>query len=221
MFVPRAASALVLGLLLAAPAAAKVQSQALRPGATDLGRVKHNLVTMSVHVRPASAGLKLRGMVAESSGGKRNHVFSFFDNAILKSKALPYVVAEDTVEHLVLLDLPPGDYAIRKIDFTSLGDGSANSIVMRHALDRPVRFRVAEDRVSYLGRLLLDISEPKVVDVVVRQNPTSVAPDYEQLAGQVAVDTADAGDEDLPLLKQRYPAVAGHEVPVRPMSIDP
>jgi hypothetical protein len=213
--------ALAVGLLFASPTAAKVQSQALPPGAMDLERVKHNLVAMSVHVRPASAGLKLRGIVADSAGGERTYVFSFFNNLILKSKALPYVVAEDAVEHLVLLDLPPGEYAIRKIDFTSLGDGSANSLVMSHALDRPVRFRVTADKVIYLGRLLLDIGERRVVDVVVRQAPASVAADYEKLEGMVSVGTADAKDEDIALLKQRYPAIAGQMIPHHPMSIDP
>jgi len=178
-------------------------------------------VTLSVHVRPASAGLKLRGMVAECIDAKRNYVFSFFNNAILKSKALPYVVAEDTIEHLVLLDLPPGDYAIRKLELTSLADGSANSIVMSHDLGRPVRFSVTGEKVSYLGRLLLEIGARKVVDIVVSQNPTSVAPDYEKLEGKVTVRTADAKEEDLPLLKQRYTAIAGQEISVRSMSIDP
>jgi hypothetical protein len=183
--------------------------------------VKHELVAMSVRVRPLDARLKLRGIVVESPGKSESYVFSFFHNAILRSKAIPTVVAGDAVEHLVLLDLPPGAYALKSVEFAPLGDAPAQTSVMRHVLAKPVRFHVAEESVIYIGRLLLDIGATRVTDVVVRQSPVSVAPDVEKLAGEVTVGIAAAEDEDLPLLRHRYPALARQDIAVRAMTIGP
>ena len=112
----------VFALLLAnitGCASENLRTQALESGATDLGDIKTPLTLLAVRISPLQANMRIRGLVLRDRKTNQRKVFSFFRNAILRSKSVPYTVENDAVVQSIVLDLPAGEYEFVSISFTS------------------------------------------------------------------------------------------------------
>lgn len=214
-----------LGIALVIAVAAGCSSQSIRPQALqlddrDLASIEHQLVMFTVHIHPASENLKLRGMVARNLDTGQGHSFPFFSNAILKSSAIPYTVDGDRIEHMIFLDLPAGTYEIREFDFAQYADAGGYNSVMRHELEKRVRFQVG-DNATYLGRLVLGIGDIRIVDIIVPQSPVSLVNEINKLAGEITIVIDSAAEEDRLKARQRYRALADQSFDVGAMTFAP
>ena len=166
---------------------------------------------LAVHITTDKTRLKLRGLSVHDAAGELI-VIPFFDNVFLKSKALPLKMSDDFVQQIAVLDLEPGTYTVTKLDLASLNDRGAQSSSWSHTLQEPAMIRVAEQRVSYLGRLTLkrefyvvELGDESAVSVKQAQNTAVFSSEYEAdtawarelyraLEGETIVDTSARGD---------------------------
>ena len=139
----------------------RVKPQALQPSDRDLSSIKNNLVFFAVNIHQRRPTLKLRGMTAKHTGTGELYSFAFFHNVILRSSELPHVIRGNTVEQLVILDLPKGTYAITGFDFFNIYRAAKLS-TLKQKVTRPLLFNVAGGQPSYLGRLDLQIGRSTV-----------------------------------------------------------
>ncbi len=191
----------------------RIQSQALDFADSDLSAVKQRLVMLTIHVEPASMNLKLRNFMVRDSSSDQVFRFSFFDNVILGSKALPHIVGDNAVQHMVFLDLPAGRYVMDDFEFAFLTQESANRSALTKKLTTPVLLEVPAERTVYLGRLSVRLSNLRATGAFGQQ----IRPGDDKTIRIGVFDSADldltptviqAADEDLLKAKSRYKALA-------------
>lgn len=145
----------------------------------------------------------------------------FFANAILGSKALPQVVADGQVQHLVLLDMPPGRYAITSIGLAFL---HPDQPLTQKELEIPIQFEVGADA-TYLGRLGVRLTKlgatglfgdkPAAADGGIRVGV------LDEAYVEWILSIRNEAGEDEQKARQRYPALADRPFTLGLMVIRP
>lgn len=191
-----------------------IKSQALDFADRDLSAVKQRLVLLTIHIEPASMNLKLRNFIVRNPSSGEMFSFAFFNNAILGSKALPHIVGDNAVQHMVFLDLPAGSYVMDDFEFAFLNQESASSTALKKKLATPVLIEIPPERAVYLGRLSVRLSNLRATGAFGQ----AIKPGDDKVIRIGVFDAADldlvatvtqAADEDLLKAKTRYKALAG------------
>ena len=156
--------------------------------------------------------LKLRGFDVRSPSSGEVYAFAFFNNVLLGSKALPHIVGDNAVQHMVFLDLPAGSYVMDDFEFAFLGQEGASRMALRKKLTTPVLLEVPAERTVYLGRLSVRLSNLRATGAFGQQ----IRPGDDKTIRIGVFDSADldltptviqAADEDLLKAKSRYKAL--------------
>ncbi len=202
---------------------AHVEKQALPIGAEDLKSIKEQLVMMSVRIRPATTGLQVNGMLATHVETGKLYNFSFNTGYTIGSaRKQPFTLIDDTVEQLVLLDLPAGTYSVMQV-FFGFAHSASVSDALRHQLERPIQFQISRADVTYLGRLTMNVENLAATDLFgqdIRPSDGTVEVDLlDNVSGDVTVAIAEASAEDIERAKGHYPALTQQNVSIGKMSL--
>ena len=225
-FIAKLLYLLACTVLCAGCAPDRLRTQGLQIGAGSLASVKDPLLVLAVHVAPVQANLKLRGLVVRDLATNEPYVFSFFDNVVLGSRAIPHTIVENSVRQLALLELPRGKYAIAKIDLALRSD--AKSLVFQE-LEAPIDFVVANDRVTYLGRLSIDITgvtvsgltTPTTTYTFPVDSTINIYTTVQNVVAHWSLAVSSAASEDLAIARSRYPALANQDIAQGSMRVRP
>ena len=200
---------------LAACASGNLRTQALKAKDTDLSGIEDNLCLLVVSIRPAYANLQVRGIILEDPAADRRLVFSFFNNAILGSRAVPFTQADDGIEQVLLLDLPAATYTLKEIDFALQSDDGAYTQVMRNDIDERLEFRIPNGQSSYLGNLDIEVTGVTVHgtfgdrEVTFPTDKPVTLYTLTTTTGHLKFAVNDREKTDIASAREQYPALAG------------
>ncbi len=195
-------------------ASENLRTQALESGATDLDNIETPLTLLAIRTSPLQANMKIRGLVLRDRATNQRKVFSFFRNAILRSKSVPYTIEGDAVIQPVILDLPTGEYDLVSVNFTFLKDPGEPS-VLHDELDDNLILTVGEGPFTYAGRLNLEMEKLYLTGLLgTREYTFPLADDVrtyltvENVKADIDYQVSANPAEDIALSIEQYPALA-------------
>lgn len=147
-----------VSVVIAACGSSNLHTQALREDDRGLERIEHGLSMMSVSIRPRYANLQIRGMNLRQAGTGKLQVVSLFNNAILRSRWVPFSEEDDGIRQIILLDLPPGSYQVENLEFALQHDSGAYTPVMQNEFVDSIQVEIPSTGPIYLGNLDIEVT---------------------------------------------------------------
>lgn len=203
-----------LSVVTAACGSSNLHTQALREDDRSLEKIEHELSMMSVSIHPRYANLQIRGVNLRQSSTGKLQVASFFNNAILRSRWVPFSEEDDGIRQILLLDLPPGSYQIEELEFALQHDSGAYTPVMQNEFSDKILLEIPENGPTYLGNLDIEVTGITVNNPPFGTRDVEFPPDkpvtlytLTTTAGHLELRARDEFEKDLASARSRYPAL--------------
>ena len=203
-----------VSVALAACSSANLHTQALREDDRNLDRIEHGLSMMSVSIHPRFANLQIRGVNLRQASTGKLQVVSFFNNAILHSRWVPFSEEDDGIRQILLLDLPPGRYQIEELEFALQHDSGAYTPVMQNGFADEIYVEIPSNEPTYLGNLDIEVTGITVNNPPFGTRDVEFPPDkpvtlytLTTTTGHLELHVRDEFQKDLASARSQYPAL--------------